>query len=88
MRNSTVKPQDLFCTAEFTAWDEAGVPLTLANGEAVSGGQAKRKKKAKDKQAKAYKDLMATTGNNPQELLDSTQKEVDSIKAKVAELSL
>ena len=62
--------------------------LTPANGKAVSGGQVKKKKKAVDKQAKAYKDLMAKTGNNPQELLDSTQKEVDSIKAKLAELSL
>jgi hypothetical protein len=35
-----------------------------------------------------YSDLMEKSGNNPQELLDSTQRDVDSIKAKLAELSL
>jgi len=86
--NSMVKPQDLFRTVEFKKWDESGVPLTLANGDSVSGGQVKKKKKAVDKQAKAYKALMDKCGNNPQELLDSTQRDVDSIKARLEELSL
>ena len=50
--------------------------------------QVKKKKKVIDKQAKAYKDLMEKSGNNPQELLDATQKEVDTIKAKLEALSL
>ena len=83
-----VKPQDLFRTDEFKEWDEAGVPITLANGDPVSGGQVKKKKKAIDKQAKAYNDLMEKSGNNPQEMLDSAQKEVDTIQAKLDALSL
>ena len=31
---------------EFKEWDEAGVPITMANGEAVTGGQIKKRKKA------------------------------------------
>lgn len=88
VKNSMIKPQDVFRTVEFKEWDEFGVPITLANGDSVSGGQLKKKKKAVDKQAKAYKVLMEKCGNNPQELLESTQKEVDHIKAKLAELSL
>mmetsp|Transcript_21159 Transcript_21159/g.38307 ORF Transcript_21159/g.38307 Transcript_21159/m.38307 type:complete len:803 (-) Transcript_21159:92-2500(-) len=88
VKNSMVKPQDLFRTEEFKEWDESGVPLTLANGDSVSGGQLKKKKKAIDKQAKAYKDLMEKSGDNPQELMDGTLKEVDSIKRKLEELSL
>ncbi|KAL7543191.1 hypothetical protein ACHAXR_012909 [Thalassiosira sp. AJA248-18] len=88
VKNSMVKPQDLFRTDEFKEWDEAGVPITLANGDPVSGGQVKKKKKAIDKQAKAYKDLMEKSGDNPEELLDAALKEVDSIKAKLEELSL
>eukprot|EP00578_Thalassiosira_sp_NH16_P020363 CAMPEP_0181091732 /NCGR_PEP_ID=MMETSP1071-20121207/8552_1 /TAXON_ID=35127 /ORGANISM="Thalassiosira sp., Strain NH16" /LENGTH=823 /DNA_ID=CAMNT_0023173885 /DNA_START=118 /DNA_END=2589 /DNA_ORIENTATION=+ len=88
VKNSMVKPEDLFRTVEYKEWDEAGVPISLANGDPMSGGQVKKKKKAIDKQAKAYKDLMEKSNNNPQELLDSTQKEVDTIKAKLEELSL
>jgi len=88
VKNSMVKPEDLFRTEEFKEWNEAGVPITLANGDPVSGGQAKKKKKAIDKQAKSYKDLMEKSGNNPQELLDATRKEVEGIKAKLEELSL
>jgi len=88
IKNSMVQPQDLFRTDEFKEWDEAGVPITLASGEPVSGGQVKKKKKAIEKQEKAYKDLMDKSGNNPQELLDATQTEVDAIKFKLSELSL
>lgn len=88
VKNSMVKPQDLFRTDEFKEWDEDGAPITLANGDAVSGGQLKKKRKAIEKQAKAYQDLMEKSGNNPQELLDSTQKEVDTLNAKLLELSL
>ena len=88
VKSSLVKPQDLFRTDEFKEWDEAGVPITLASGDPVSGGQVKKKKKAIDKQAKAYNDLMEKSGNNPQELLDSAQKEVDTIQAKLDALSL
>merc|ERR1711957_968220 len=88
VKNSMVKPQDLFRTEDFREWDESGVPITLADGNSVSGGQIKKKKKAIDKQAKAYKDLMDKSGNNPQELQDTAQKVVDSIKAKLKELSL
>jgi len=88
VKSSMVKPEELFRTNEFKEWDEAGVPITLANGDPVSGGQVKKKKKAIDKQAKAYKDLMEKSGNNPGELVDATQKEVDGIKAKLEELSL
>ena len=88
VRSSLIKPEDLFRTDEFKEWDESGVPITMANGEAVSGGQVKKRKKAIDKQAKMYADLMEKSGNNPQELLDTTQKEVDSIKAKLSELAL
>lgn len=88
VKNSMVKPEDLFRTAEFKEWDEAGVPTTMASGDPVSGGQVKKKKKAIDKHAKAHKDLMDKSGNNPHVLLDSTQKEVDTIKAKLEELSL
>jgi cysteinyl-tRNA synthetase len=88
VKDSMIKPEDLFRTDEFKEWDEAGVPITMANGEAVTGGQIKKRKKAVDKQQKMYSDLMEKSGNNPQELLDSTQRDVDSIKAKLAELSL
>merc|ERR1711966_407738 len=88
LKSSMVKPQDLFRTAEFKEWDESGVPLTLANGDSVSGGQLKKKKKAIDKQAKAYKDLMQKSGNNPQESLESAQKDVASVKARLDKLSL
>lgn len=85
---SMVKPQDLFRTEEFQEWDDSGVPTLMANGEPVSGGQVKKKKKAIEKQEKAYQDLMERCGNNPQELLDFTQKEIDVINAKLTELSL
>lgn len=88
VRSSMVKPQDLFRTDEFKEWDESGAPTVMANGDPVSGGQVKKKKKAIEKQEKAYQDLMEKCGNNPQELLDSTQKEIDAIKAKLDELSL
>ncbi|KAL7535807.1 hypothetical protein ACHAWF_005277 [Thalassiosira exigua] len=88
VRSSMVKPEALFRTEEFKEWDEAGVPTTMANGDPVSGGQKKKKKKLVDKQAKAYKELMEKSGNNPEELLAATQKEVDGIKAKLEELSL
>jgi cysteinyl-tRNA synthetase len=88
VKSSMIKPQDLFRTDEFKEWDEAGVPVTMANGEAVSGGQVKKRKKAIEKQAKMYSDLMEKSGSNPQELLDSTQRDVDSIKEKLSELSL
>jgi cysteinyl-tRNA synthetase len=88
VKSSMVKPEDLFRTDEFKEWDESGVPITMANGEAVSGGQVKKRKKAVEKQAKMFADLMEKSGNNPQELLDSTQSEVDSIRAKLSELSL
>jgi len=88
VRSSMVKPQDLFRTDEFKEWDESGGPTVMANGDPVSGGQVKKKKKAIEKQEKAYQDLMEKCGNNPQELLDSTQKEIDAIKAKLDELSL
>jgi cysteinyl-tRNA synthetase len=88
VKNSMVKPQDLFRTDEFKEWDEDGVPITLSNGDAVSGGQLKKKQKAIKNQAKVYQDLMEKSGNNPQELLDSTQKDVDALNAKLLEISL
>ena len=48
----------------------------------------KKKKKAIEKQAKAYQELMEKSGNNPQKLFDSTQKEIDALKEKLVELSL
>lgn len=86
--SSMIKPEDLFRTDEYSEWDVDGAPITLANGDAVSGGQIKKKKKAIEKQAKAYQDVMEKSGDNPQELLDATQKEVDILKAKLLELSL
>jgi len=88
VKSSMIKPEELFKTDEFKEWDENGVPTLLANGDPVSGGQVKKKKKAIDKQAKAYKDLMDKSGNNPQEVLESTQKQVDDIQAKLKELSV
>jgi cysteinyl-tRNA synthetase len=88
INNSMVKPQDMFRTDEFKEWDEAGVPITLANGEPVSGGQMKKKKKVIDKQLKAYTDLMEKCGNNPEKYLSAAQKEVDDIKEKLSSLSL
>ncbi|KAL7489801.1 hypothetical protein ACHAW6_015517 [Cyclotella cf. meneghiniana] len=88
VRSSMVKPQDLFRTDEFREWDEAGIPITMANGEPVTGGQIKKRKKAIEKQEKMYADIMEKSCNNPQELLDSVQQEVDTIKAKLSELSL
>jgi len=78
----------MFRTDEFKEWDEAGVPITLANGDPVSGGQMKKKKKAIEKQSKAYTDLMEKCGNNPNEFLSAAQKEVDDIKEKLSSLSL
>ena len=88
IRSSMVKPHDLFRTDEFKEWDETGAPTVMANGEPVSGGQVKKRKKAIEKQEKAHQDLMEKCGNNPQELLDSTQREIDIIKAKLNELTL
>mmetsp|Transcript_35326 Transcript_35326/g.77392 ORF Transcript_35326/g.77392 Transcript_35326/m.77392 type:complete len:806 (+) Transcript_35326:114-2531(+) len=88
VKSSMIKPTDLFKTDEFKEWDEAGVPMTLANGDPISGGQIKKKKKLVDKQTKVYNDLMVKTGGSPQELLDATQKEVDSLKHQLSKLSL
>jgi cysteinyl-tRNA synthetase len=88
VKSSMIKPEDLFRTDEYKEWDDGGAPITLANGDAVSGGQVKKKKKVIEKQAKAYQDLMEKSGNNPQELLDLTQKEVDALKSKLSELSM
>jgi cysteinyl-tRNA synthetase len=88
VKSSMIKPEDLFRTDEYSEWDDDGAPITLANGDAVSGGQVKKKKKVIEKQAKAYQDLMEKCGNNPQELLDLTQKEVDALKSKLSELSM
>ncbi len=88
IRCSMVKPHDLFRTDEFKEWDETGAPTVMANGEPLSGGQVKKRKKAIEKQEKAYNDLMEKCGNNPQDLLDSTQKEIDIINAKLDELTL
>jgi cysteinyl-tRNA synthetase len=88
VKSSMIKPEDLFRTDEYKEWDNDGAPITLANGDAVSGGQVKKKKKVIEKQAKAYQDLMEKSGNNPQELLDLTQKEVDALKSKLSELSV
>ena len=88
VRSSMVPPGDLFRTDEFKEWDEKGVPTVLASGEAVSGGQMKKRKKAIDKQAKAYGDLMERSGGDPQGLVDAAQREVDEIKAKLDALSL
>merc|ERR1712013_496610 len=76
MKSSMGKPEDFFRTKEFKEWDETGVPLVLANGDPVSGGQLKKKKKAIQKQAKAYNDLMKKSGDNPQGLFDDMQKDV------------
>jgi cysteinyl-tRNA synthetase len=88
VKSSMIKPEDLFRTDEYKEWDNDGAPITFANGDAVSGGQVKKKKKVIEKQAKAYQDLMEKSGNNPQELLDLTQKEVDALKSKLSELSV
>ncbi|KAL3797528.1 hypothetical protein HJC23_009892 [Cyclotella cryptica] len=88
VKSSMVRPQDLFRSDEFKEWDEAGVPITMANGEPVSSGQVKKRKKAIEKQEKMYADIMEKSSNNPQELLDSVQGEIDTIKAKLADLSL
>ena len=88
VKSSMIKPEDLFRTDEYKEWDNDGAPITFANGDAVSGGQVKKKKKVIEKQAKAYQDLMEKSGNNPQELLDLTQKEVDALKSKLSELSM
>ena len=82
------KPIDLFRTDEFKAWDEAGVPTMLANGDPVSGGQLKKKKKAIDKQAKVRDALMEKTGGNPQDLMTSIEKELDDMKNELEKLSL
>ena len=88
IKNSMVAPKDMFRTDEFKEWDDAGVPISLANGEPVSKGQMKKNKKVIDKQTKAYNDLMDKSGNNPQEFLAAAQKEVDDIKEKLSKLSL
>ena len=88
VQSSMMKPQDLFRTDEFKEWDENGVPTTLANGEPVSGGQVKKKKKAIDKQAKAYDDLMKKSGDNPQGAFDAAQSQLNDIKAKLEALSV
>ena len=31
VKTSMIKPEDLFRTDEFKEWDEAGVPITMAN---------------------------------------------------------
>ena len=88
IRASFIKPQDLFRTDEFKEWDEEGVPITMANGEAVSGGQIKKKKKLLDKQKKLYDELMQKSNGKPEQLLDATQKEVDEIKQQLSQLAL
>ena len=71
--------------------DVGSVLGTIEEGEKkpeAKSEPAKKKKKAIDRQAKAYKDLMDKSGNNPQEVLESTQKQVDDIQAKLKELSV
>ena len=51
-------------------------------------GNMKKKKKAIDKQAKAYDDLMKKSGDNPQGAFDAAQSQLNDIKAKLEALSV
>jgi cysteinyl-tRNA synthetase len=88
LQSSLKPPQDLFRTDEFKDWDADGVSITMANGDAVSDKQKKKKKAAIDKQKKLYDALMEKSGGTPQSLVDTAQKEVDDIQKELSELSL
>jgi cysteinyl-tRNA synthetase len=88
LQSSLKAPQDLFRTDEYKEWDADGVPITMANGEAVSDKQKKKKKAAIDKQQKLYDALMEKSGGTPQSLVDAAQQEVDDIQNELAQLSL
>jgi cysteinyl-tRNA synthetase len=87
VRARMVRPEALFRTDEFKAWDQAGIPVLLANGEPVSKGQMKKNGKAIERQAVAYEDLMAKSNNNPQHWLEAVQQEIGGIQDELAKLS-
>jgi cysteinyl-tRNA synthetase len=88
LKDSMQAPDQMFRTAEFKEWDEAGVPTVNADGTPVSGGQMKKKKKLIDKQARMHEDIMAKSNNNPQPLVDDAEAEVKDLKEQLAALSL
>lgn len=57
-----VRPQDMFKTAEYSQWDEDGIPTVDAQGEEVTKSKKKTLKKAWDKQKKLYDAQAARDG--------------------------
>ncbi|KAL8709535.1 MAG: hypothetical protein Q9220_005777 [cf. Caloplaca sp. 1 TL-2023] len=49
-----IKPSDMFRTAEYSAWDEDGVPLKDAKGEEIAKSRIKKLRKEWDRQKKLH----------------------------------
>ena len=88
LKESVQAPDQLFRTDEFKEWDETGVPTVNADGTPVSGGQMKKKKKAIEKQAKMYQDLMTKSDGNPQSMVDAMEAEMKQLQEELAACSL
>ena len=51
---ASVDPATMFKTAEWSAWDESGLPTKDAKGEEITKSKSKTLKKAWDRQKKTY----------------------------------
>ncbi|KAH4104428.1 cysteine--tRNA (Cys) ligase [Parastagonospora nodorum] len=51
-----INPKDMFRTAEYSAWDDEGLPTKDAKGEEVTKGKSKKLKKEWEKQKKLFEE--------------------------------
>ena len=51
-----IHPKDMFRTAEYSAWDDEGLPTKDAKGEEVTKGKSKKLKKEWEKQKKLFEE--------------------------------
>ena len=58
-----VRPQDMFQTPEFSAWDVDGVPTKDVGGEDLAKSRAKKLRKDWERQKKAHEAWLATQSN-------------------------
>jgi cysteinyl-tRNA synthetase len=58
-----IDPKEMFKTAEFSAWDEEGLPIKDAKGEDVPKSKTKKMKKEWEKQKKLHEEYLKNTGS-------------------------
>lgn len=78
---------EIFKTAEYTAWDEDGIPTQAAGDEKpIPDSQRKKLKKAMDKQRKVNADLETKSNGNPAAYLDAIKEELANLQQVYADL--